>query len=205
MPVPLSKTAIYASPRGKKKISDRDADAAILLSIISATAVSKEYPTARVDSISMGAYGGNIFSLITFTSVGSFKGEASFISCIILYHFNKRSQLSSFMQNLIQISRISFAVRRSVHSNTLSSLNRHASHRIPKQGRGLSLLQLNRPIFHYKEHHMLQQHMMLFIHMRLAERRQPPCRAANHAFFHPFSRCRITCAMMASAGSTMSR
>jgi len=32
-----------------------------------------------------------------------------------------------------------------VHSNTLSPLNRHESHRIPKQDHGLSLLQLNPP------------------------------------------------------------
>ena len=55
IPFPLSRIAINAPSTGKKYISTFVAFAAMLLSIISATAASREYPIALVDSINVGA------------------------------------------------------------------------------------------------------------------------------------------------------
>ena len=66
--------------RRKKKKSMFLAPAAILLSMISATAASKEYPMDLVDSIKVGEKGGKS---IVFTQTNSFFNSTYFGRCIL--------------------------------------------------------------------------------------------------------------------------
>jgi hypothetical protein len=92
MPQPLSSIQSHCGAREEKYTRTSVADALMLLSIISATAASNEYPMERVDSTSIGAYGTTILSCIVCSSCsGCFlQGKLLFIK---LYSFLQDSTI----------------------------------------------------------------------------------------------------------------